>query len=76
MGDFIRPEALKRSQDCGDFYRFNGAIYIFDARKLMEYGEIKYTEKSFAYVMENRVSFDIDQQLDFELAEFFMNKKG
>lgn len=76
MGDFIRPEALKRSQDCGDFFRFNGAIYIFDARKLMEYGEIKYTDKSFAYVMENRVSFDIDQQLDFELAEFFMNKKG
>ncbi|WP_061039814.1 cytidylyltransferase domain-containing protein [Vibrio coralliirubri] len=76
MGDFIRPEALKRSQDCGDFYRFNGAIYIFDARKLMEYGEIRYTEESFAYVMENRVSFDIDQQLDFELAEFFMNKEG
>ena len=76
MGDFIRPEALKRSQDCGDFYRFNGAIYIFDARKFMEYGEIRYTEESFAYVMENRVSFDIDQQLDFELAEFFMNKEG
>ncbi|MFB9141387.1 cytidylyltransferase domain-containing protein [Vibrio artabrorum] len=76
MGDFIRPEALKRSQDCGDFFRFNGAIYIFDARKLMEYGEIKYTEESFAYVMENRVSFDIDQQLDFELAEFFINKEG
>ena len=76
MGDFIRPEALKRSQDCGDFFRFNGAIYIFDVRKFREYGEIRYTEESFAYVMENRVSFDIDQQLDFELAEFFMNKEG
>ncbi|WP_210447225.1 cytidylyltransferase domain-containing protein [Vibrio crassostreae] len=76
MGDFIRPEALKRSQDCGAFFRFNGAIYIFDVRKLMEYGEIRYTEESFAYVMENRVSFDIDQQLDFELAEFFINKEG
>ncbi|MEZ8379081.1 acylneuraminate cytidylyltransferase family protein [Vibrio splendidus] len=76
MGDFIRPEALKRSQDCGDFFRFNGAIYIFDVRKFMEYGEIRYTEESFAYLMENRVSFDIDQQLDFELTEFFMNKEG
>ncbi|MGR5336249.1 cytidylyltransferase domain-containing protein [Vibrio gigantis] len=76
MGDFIRPEALKRSQDCGAFFRFNGAIYIFDVRKFMEYGEIRYTEESFAYVMENRVSFDIDQQLDFELAEFFINKEG
>ncbi|MEZ9003685.1 acylneuraminate cytidylyltransferase family protein [Vibrio splendidus] len=76
MGDFIRPEALKRSQDCGDFFRFNGAIYIFDVRKFMEYGKIRYTEESFAYLMENRVSFDIDQQLDFELTEFFMNKEG
>ncbi|CAH6784627.1 N-acylneuraminate cytidylyltransferase [Vibrio chagasii] len=76
MGDFIRPEALKRSQDCGDFFRFNGAIYIFDVRRFMEYGEIRYTDESFAYVMENRVSFDIDQPLDFELAEFFMNKEG
>ncbi|MEZ9449312.1 acylneuraminate cytidylyltransferase family protein [Vibrio splendidus] len=76
MGDFIRPEALKRSQDCGDFFRFNGAIYIFDVQKFMEYGEIRYTEESFAYLMENRVSFDIDQQLDFELTEFFMNKEG
>ncbi|WP_051117228.1 cytidylyltransferase domain-containing protein, partial [Vibrio campbellii] len=30
MENFIRPEALKRSQDLGSFYRFNGAIYIFD----------------------------------------------
>jgi N-acylneuraminate cytidylyltransferase len=76
MGDFIRPEALKRSQDCGDFFRFNGAIYTFDVRKFMEYGEIRYTDESFAYVMENQVSFDIEKRLDFELADFFYEQRG
>ncbi|CAI2294056.1 hypothetical protein IFVP203_C1100164 [Vibrio parahaemolyticus] len=36
--------------------------------------KIHYTAKSYAYVMDNRVSFDIDQKLDFELAEFFMGR--
>lgn len=36
--------------------------------------KIRYTAKSYAYVMDNRVSFDIDQMLDFEFAEFFMKK--
>ena len=74
MGGFLRPEALNRSQDLGEFYRLNGAIYIFDARDLLEQKKIHYTAKSYAYVMDNRVSFDIDQKLDFELAEFFMGR--
>ncbi|AYF16587.1 TPA: acylneuraminate cytidylyltransferase family protein [Vibrio parahaemolyticus] len=75
MGGFLRPEALNRSQDLGEFYRLNGAIYIFDARDLLEQKKIHYTAKSYAYVMDNRVSFDIDQKLDFELAEFFLLNK-
>ncbi|MCL4114501.1 cytidylyltransferase domain-containing protein [Vibrio lentus] len=75
LGEFVRPEALKRSQDLEEFYRFNGAIYIFDVRKLLKCRDICYTNESFAYVMENKDSFDIDQQLDFDLAEFFINKR-
>lgn len=74
MGNFIRPEALKRSQDLADFYRINGAVYIFDVRQLKEYGDIRYTKDSFAYVMENNVSFDIDTLIDFQLAEFFIKR--
>ncbi|MBR9873098.1 acylneuraminate cytidylyltransferase family protein [Vibrio sp. J1-1] len=76
MGDFLKPEALNRSQDLGEFYRLNGAIYIFDALNLLDQKEIRYTEKSYAYVMDNRVSFDIDQKLDFELAEFFLSRNA
>ncbi|MFA0056795.1 acylneuraminate cytidylyltransferase family protein [Vibrio echinoideorum] len=75
LGEFVRPEALKRSQDLEEFYRFNGAIYIFDVCKLLKCRDICYTNESFAYVMENKDSFDIDQQLDFDLAEFFINKR-
>ncbi|CDU11024.1 acylneuraminate cytidylyltransferase family protein [Vibrio coralliirubri] len=74
MENFLRPEALKRSQDLGEFYRLNGAVYIFDTHKLKEFGKICYTNKSYAYVMDNYVSIDIDNKIDFELAEFFMKK--
>lgn len=74
MGDFIRHEALSRSQDISQYYRLNGAIYIFDVKKLREYKEIRYTSETYAYKMSNEVSFDIDNKLDFDLAEFFMSR--
>ncbi len=74
MGGFLRPEALQRSQDLEEFYRLNGALYFFNVDKLKALGEICYTSESFSYVMNNHVSFDIDNKLDFELVEFFMKK--
>ncbi|MEZ8150894.1 acylneuraminate cytidylyltransferase family protein [Vibrio splendidus] len=74
MGNFIRPEALSRSQDINQYYRLNGAIYIFDVKTLREYNEIRYTSDTYAYVMDNDVSFDIDTETDFDLAYFFMER--
>ncbi|MEZ8229402.1 acylneuraminate cytidylyltransferase family protein [Vibrio splendidus] len=74
MGNFIRPEALSRSQDINQYYRLNGAIYIFDVKTLREYNEIRYTSETYAYVMDNDVSFDIDTETDFDLAYFFMER--
>ncbi len=74
MVDFLRPDSLSRSQDLDTFYRLNGAVYVFDAHKLLEQKEIRYTSKTFAYSMDNIFSFDIDTEFDFELAEFFMQK--
>ncbi|MGR5325725.1 acylneuraminate cytidylyltransferase family protein [Vibrio alfacsensis] len=69
LGDFIKPEALHRSQDLQTFFRLNGAVYIFDISRLKEIGRLAYTEESYAYVMNNECSVDIDTQLDFLLAE-------
>ncbi len=74
MKNFIRPEALRRSQDLPSYYRLNGAIYAFDAKQFMQNERIQYTSKSFSYVMDNHVSLDIDNQIDFDMAEFFMHK--
>lgn len=69
MGSFLKPEALNRSQDLAQFYRLNGALYVFNAQSLKETGKMAYTDQSYAYVMENEHSVDIDTQLDFLLAE-------
>jgi N-acylneuraminate cytidylyltransferase len=74
MGDFINSSALKRSQDLDEFYRLNGCIYIYDVSRLKELGGVAYTSESFAYVMDNEFSVDIDNQCDFDMAEFFMSR--
>lgn len=74
MENFIRPKSLKRSQELPVSFRLNGAIYIFDAVRLLNVGGINYDKKSFAYKMSNKDSIDIDNQFDFDMAEFFMEK--
>lgn len=75
MRDFLSSEALQRSQDLESYYRLNGAIYIFDIFDFSNKKTITYTEKTFAYVMDSFSSIDIDNSIDFELAEFFIKKR-
>ncbi|MCQ6644867.1 acylneuraminate cytidylyltransferase family protein [Escherichia coli] len=73
MSNFITPEAMKRSQELETFFRINGAIYAFDIKKLLKYNEIRYTDKSFAYIMKNEHSIDIDNDIDLKLAATIMH---
>ncbi len=72
---FVKSEYLNRRQDLESYYRLNGAIYISKVgvlRKLQTF----YGKKSYAYIMGQRESVDIDTELDFEFVEFIMiNKK-
>lgn len=74
MSGFIRKESNVRGQDLEPYHRINGAIYIFDRGFVGALSEI-YDERSFAYVMEQHESIDIDQQLDFEIAEVIMSRQ-
>lgn len=74
LENFISKEAQKRSQDLSKFYRLNGAIYIFDVKKLLEYNGIVYTSRSYAYIMDQIASVDIDTQTDFLYAEFLTKR--
>lgn len=74
MKDFLRLANNKRSQDLGEAFRLNGAIYVYDLYRLLTIGEIVYREDTYAYKMPNDTSIDIDNQIDFDMAEFFLGK--
>ncbi len=70
---FIKNENLKRRQDLEKFYRVNGAIYISKVNILREKQSF-YGKLSYAFIMEQKESIDIDSELDFEYVEFLMSR--
>jgi len=70
MTSFLRDEALnKRSQDLETYYRINGAIYICKTDKLLEEESFFLQKNIFAYKMDKKNSIDIDEEIDFKIAE-------
>ena len=61
----------KRRQDLPTYYRINGAVYIIKTKHLMTNAEV-YDDKSFAVIMDKQSSIDIDDSLDFKMAEILM----
>lgn len=54
------------------FYRLNGAIYIIKKNCLFEQQDFL-GKKSYAYIMSQKESIDIDNKIDFIIAETLMN---
>jgi len=74
MKGFLRDEVLnKRSQDLETYYRLNGAIYICKTNKLLEEESFFLKENIFAYIMDRKSSIDIDEEIDFKIAETLLN---
>jgi len=72
MKDFIRREVMKKNrQELVKFYRLNGAIYLA-YRDYIKEQESFLGEKTFAYIMPRESSIDIDDEIDFELAQILM----
>lgn len=69
MASFLRPEALNTNrQELPPCYRLNGAIYLADTHFLKSSRSF-YGPETFACVMPAERSVDIDNLLDFHLAE-------
>jgi len=69
---FIKAESKgKRRQDMPTFYRFNGAIYLSKIGFFNKNHDI-YRCGSFAYLMDKRRSIDIDDDMDFQIAEVIL----
>jgi CMP-N-acetylneuraminic acid synthetase len=75
MSEFIKKIDTKRSQELEKNYRLNGAIYICNMKKLLENKTFFLESNIFAYVMSREDSVDIDEEIDFKLAELIVKSK-
>lgn len=71
--DFIQQDSLKQRQSGRKFYRLNGAIYIVNINRF-KVDSYLYQKGSFAYVMPQEISVDIDTEIDFALAEVLLER--
>lgn len=70
----LYPKVLKNRQFIKPLFKENGAIYICRRGLLMRKNEIVGGKIGFL-VMKKDESIDIDELLDFEFAEFLMNRR-
>lgn len=72
LENFISKETLaKPRQQLPTYYRINGALYIFQRESFSPKMNL-YEADCFAYVMPKERSIDIDDEMDFQMAEFLM----
>jgi len=75
MQSFLRDEVLnKRSQDLEKYYRLNGAIYICKTYKLLEEESFFLRDNIYGFIMDRESSLDIDEEIDFKMAELLISK--
>ena len=58
-----------RSQDLPVYYRLNGAIYLVNLKSYEKNRSLFQHEDSYAFIMDRANSVDIDESLDFVVAE-------
>jgi len=76
MKDFIRREAMnKNRQELPVFYRLNGAIYLAYCNYIKEQKSF-FGKDTFAYIMSQERSIDIDNEIDFKLTEILMKNNN
>jgi CMP-N,N'-diacetyllegionaminic acid synthase len=72
---FLDKELIKKSrQQLKTFYRINGAFYIVNTTYFNNISNI-YEKDCYAYIMEKRKSIDIDDQMDFDIANMLLKEQ-
>ena len=75
LTNFI-PEKIQKtpSQNLPGYYRLNGALYICEIHRLLEEKTLYLPSNCYGYVMSRKNSIDIDDQVDFDLAEIYLRR--
>lgn len=71
LTNFVDSKNLKHRQAGEKFYRLNGAIYIVCCERFKK-DRFLYQPGSFAFIMDQNKSVDIDTEIDFMVAEIIM----
>lgn len=75
MGSFLNIEHSKaRSQDLPTYFRLNGAIYAYNVSYLKKFKCRYYSNEVVAKVMSQENSVDVDTKLDFEFANYLLQR--
>ncbi len=75
LDGFIHAKSKGKSrQEMPIYYRFNGAIYLAKTSFFIEDHNI-YRDRCFAYLMDRQESVDIDDDLDFLIAETILRQR-
>ncbi len=74
MDNFLPKKAESISQELPTYYRLNGSIYLAKIDQLKKRRSF-FMPNSFAYIMPQSRSVDIDSELDFKLAEILVNDR-
>lgn len=74
MENFIDKKYNKRRQDLEKYYKLNGAIYLSKVDIFLKENSF-YTKNSKAYIMSKRNSIDIDDYIDFKIAECILKEE-
>ncbi|MFC4386553.1 cytidylyltransferase domain-containing protein [Gracilibacillus marinus] len=75
MDTFFDSDAwTMRRQDLPSYYRLNGAIYLAKVNYFLNYKNFYYN-KCHAYIMDQKHSIDIDNEVDFKFAQLLLDTK-
>lgn len=75
MKDFIKSDAMnKNRQELPKYYRLNGAIFMADCGYFRK-GRSFYGKNTYAYVMPQERSVDIDGTIDLKFAECLLKEQ-
>lgn len=68
------PNILLRTQDLPPVYEENSCIYLF-TRKTLELRRNRLGERPYLFAMEPDEAWDIDEELDFTIADLLLSKR-
>lgn len=75
MNGFLSRAKNKHRQTLPDYYRINGAIYMVKTELVRQENMQLYGERTYAYVMQKEHSVDIDDEIDFLVAEAIVKRQ-